>query len=67
MSNQTTITITGNLVDDPELRFTPRVGDLRDARTRLVSARLATGADSQRCQLHPELTVLRRGSGTWYP
>jgi hypothetical protein len=23
MSNQTTITITGNLVDDPELRFTP--------------------------------------------
>jgi single-strand DNA-binding protein len=23
MSNETTITITGNLVDDPELRFTP--------------------------------------------
>jgi single-stranded DNA-binding protein len=23
MSNETTITIAGNLVDDPELRFTP--------------------------------------------
>jgi single-strand DNA-binding protein len=23
MSNETTLTITGNLVDDPELRFTP--------------------------------------------
>ena len=23
MSNETTITVTGNLVDDPELRFTP--------------------------------------------
>ena len=80
MSNETTITIAGNLVDDPDLQFTtvsrgfriteepfaanprvavpcgrvrmpgltnrraggaPGVGDLRDARTRLVSARLA--------------------------
>jgi len=23
MSNETTLTVTGNLVDDPELRFTP--------------------------------------------
>ena len=36
MSNETTITITGNLVDDPELRFTPTSG-VAVARFRIAS------------------------------
>ena len=36
MSNETTITVTGNLVDDPELRFTP-VSGIPVARFRIAS------------------------------
>ena len=36
MSNETTITVTGNLVDDPELRFTPTAGQAV-ARFRIAS------------------------------